>query len=121
MKLFLIILVLSLPLQLFAPWWIIMVLAFAACLWLAKGAGQAFGSGFLAIFLVWLCASLLIHTRTGGLLTQRVSILLKLDSPVLLIFVSALAGALAAGLAGWAGFECKKLFRDKNLVNIRDK
>lgn len=112
MKLFSCILITSLLFQLWMPWWVIMALPFLFCLWLGRTAKQAFTVSFLAIFLLWLGASLFIHIRSGGLLSERVSVLLYMNSPLLLILVTSLTGALAAGIAGWAGIESKRLLRN---------
>lgn len=91
------------------PWWAIMAVPFAFCLWKAKTAGKAFLASFSAIFLLWLFAALLMHIRSGGILSQRVSELLHTGSPIILVLVTALLGGLAAGFAGWAGFEIRGL------------
>ncbi|HEY9561307.1 MAG TPA: hypothetical protein VIR29_11035 [Anseongella sp.] len=111
MKLFSLILVVGLLLQLWLPWWVIMLVPFAGCIWLAPTAARAFNLSFLAIFLIWLCASLLIHFRSGGLLTERVSDLLHAGSSVVLILITAFTGGLAAGFAGWAGYEMRLFYQ----------
>lgn len=111
MRLFALILILTLLLQLWLPWWTVMAVPFAACFWMAGTARQAFAASFLAVFLLWLGASLFFHLRSGGILSERVSALLHVGSPLLLILITALTGALAAGAAGWAGLECSAFFR----------
>lgn len=101
--------VLSFLLQLWLPWWIVMAVPFLLCLWKSRTAGGAFLTSFLAIFSQWLITALFIHVRSGGIMSQRVADLLQIGSPALLLLVSALAGGLAAGLAGWAGRECRNL------------
>ncbi|HYH57565.1 MAG TPA: hypothetical protein VD772_13190 [Anseongella sp.] len=109
MKLFSLILVISLLLQLWMPWWTVMAVPFAFCLWKGRSAGRSFLASFLAVFLLWFTASLFIHIRSGGLLSQRVSELLHTGSPIVLVLLTAVTGGLAAGTAGWTGFECRRL------------
>ena len=59
--LFLLILIISLILQFFLPWWIIALVAFGLSFWKAQTASQAFGSGFAAIFVLWVIMGL-IHS-----------------------------------------------------------
>ncbi|QEC50957.1 hypothetical protein EDD80_101600 [Anseongella ginsenosidimutans] len=113
MRLFSLILFTSLLLQLWMPWWTIMAVPFVFCLWKCRTPGRAFLMSFLAVFLLWGLASLFIHIRSGGILSERVSILLGIGNPLLLILITAFTGGLAAGLAGWAGWECRKLFRQR--------
>lgn len=114
MRLFTLILATSLLFQLWMPWWTVMIVPFIFCFWNGGASGKpgrSFMTSFLAVFLLWFSACLAVHIRSGGLLSERVSDLLQLSSPLLLILITALVGGLAAGLAGWAGVECRSFFR----------
>ncbi len=94
----------SLLAQLWLPWWSIVVVAFGVCAWRSAGAGQAFGSGFAGVALVWLLYALLIHVRTNGIFTGRMSeLLFKANLPVVLVLITAGLGGLVGGVAGLAG------------------
>ena len=109
--LLLLILTLGLIAQFFLPWWIIAPVAFGLAAWRASSAGQAFGAGFLGIGLGWLGASLLIHLRTGGILTARMAELLPLHSSAGLIGITVLVGGLVGGLAALSGYLVRRAVR----------
>ena len=61
---------------------------------------SAFFSGFLALFLLWSILSFYISVNNDHILAHRVSLLLiKNDSPFLLILITGLIGGIVAGLA----------------------
>lgn len=101
----LLIALISLLAQLIFPWWSLGVVAFLICLWRSSSAGKAFLYGFAGVALVWLGYALLIHTRTSGIFTGRMSeLLFKTNNWALLTIVTALLGGLVGGLAGLSGF-----------------
>lgn len=105
----LLIALISLLAQLVLPWWSVAIVAFAVCFWRGPasrnlGAGSAFLYGFAGVALVWLAYALLIHSRTDGIFTGRMSqLLFKTDASVGLILATTVLGGLVGGLAGLAG------------------
>jgi hypothetical protein len=66
--------------------------------------GRSFLTGFTALFLLWGILSFWISTKNDHILAHKVSMLmLKMDSPFLLIFATALIAALVGGLAALSG------------------
>lgn len=97
--------VISLLAQFVLPWWSLAIAAFLVCFWRSPGAGKAFLYGFAGVVLVWLSYALLVHVRTDGIFTGRMSeLLFKANNPALLIIVTAVLGGLVGGLAGLSGF-----------------
>jgi len=94
----------SLLLQLFLPWWIIVPVAFGLSLWRGSSARQAFLSGFIAIFVLWLAGALIPNIRNESLLATKVAEMLFIYSPVLLLVLTAFIGGLVGGLAAWSGY-----------------
>lgn len=89
---------------LYFPWWSIALIAFVVSLLIPQKPGVAFFSGFSALFLLWGILSFWISTHNEHILAHRVSLLiLKTDSPLLLILTTALIGALVGGLAALTG------------------
>jgi hypothetical protein len=89
---------------LFLPWWCITVAAVLVSLLLPQKPGMAFLSGFIALFLLWGVIAWAIDSANGSILSQRIALILPLGgSSVLLILVTALVGALVAGMAALAG------------------
>ena len=100
----LLILLLSAAASLYLPWWIIAVVAFAVCALIPQSAGKSFLSGFAAIFLLWGVLAWLLSSNNEHILAHKISLLiLKTDSPFLLILMTAVIGALVAGMAALAG------------------
>lgn len=89
---------------LYLPWWSIAVVAFIVAVLIPQHFGNAFIAAFLAIFLLWAGFSFWLSFNNNHLLAHKVSILiLKTDSPNLLIVATALIGALVAGCAALSG------------------
>lgn len=101
----LLIAIISLVAQLVLPWWSIAIVAFAICCWRSFGGGSAFLHGFVGVALVWLGYALVVHLRTDGIFTGRMSqLLFKADAPVLLMLATVVLGGLVGGLSGLAGY-----------------
>lgn len=100
---------LSVAACLFLPWWSIAVVAFLVAAIVPQKPIASFLSGFTALFLLWGGLSFFISSSNAHLLTRKVSLLiLQADSPNILIFVTALIGALVAGLAALTGSFVRK-------------
>lgn len=98
-SLFLIIL-LSFAAGLYLPWWTIAIVSFVVVLLIPQRPGAAFLCGFLSLFFFWGLMSWWLSNQNEHLLAHKISILiLKMDNPFLLILVTALIGAIVAGLA----------------------
>ncbi len=90
---------------LFLPWWSIAIAAFfCAILVPQKKPGIAFLAGFSAIFLLWAGLAWWINSSNNGILAAKIAKVLPLGgSAIALIIVTALIGALVAGLASMTG------------------
>lgn len=106
----LIIALLSFIAQQFLPWWIIAPFSFVVGYALTKNGGQAFLSGFLAIFLVWAGYALIIDQRNEHILSTRIAQLFPLGGNYwLLILITGIIGGLVAGLSALSGRLIKNL------------
>ena len=100
----LLIILLSFCACLYFPWWSIAIVAFAVSALIPQKPGASFLSAFVSLFLLWGGLSFWISTANDNILAHRVSVLiLKTDSPFLLILATAIVGALVAGLAALTG------------------
>lgn len=89
---------------LYFPWWSIAIVAFVVSVLIPQKPNAAFFSGFIALFLLWGILSFWISTNNNHILAHRVSLLiLKTDSSLLLILLTALIGAVVGGLAALTG------------------
>ncbi len=85
---------------LYFPWWSIALVAFFVASLIPQPPLVSFFSGFTALFLLWGIMTFWISNNNDNILAHRVSMLIfKMDNSFLLILVSALIGALVAGLA----------------------
>ena len=101
---------LSFAIGLYLPWWSLAIAAFLIPVFINQKPGWAFISGFTALFLLWGMLALTISADNSHLFAHKISLLiLKSDSPMLLVFVTALLGALVAGLAALSGSLLRKL------------
>lgn len=102
---FILIALFSLLAQLVLPWWSLALVAFVVCYWRSRTGAQAFLNGFLGSLVVWLAYALLIHLRTDGIMTSRMSqLFLKADAPLGILLLTALVAGLVGGLAALSGY-----------------
>ena len=111
--LFVLILLVSLVLQLFLPWWIIGPAAFCICFLKAANGGHAFRHSFAAIFVLWCGAALYQTLRNDNILARRVGEMFMMTSEnnwILLVLVTGLVGGLTAAVSGLAGYYTRAAF-----------
>ena len=89
---------------LYLPWWSIAIVAFIVAAIIPLRPYAAFIAGFIALLLLWGGLSWWISTGNNDILAHRVSLLiLKNDSPFLLILLTAAIGAVVGGFAALTG------------------
>lgn len=95
---------LSVSACLYLPWWSIAIVAFIVAALIPQHPGKSFLTGFIAILLLWGSLAWFISSNNNHLLAHKVSmIILKTDSPFVLIVATALIGSLVAGFAALSG------------------
>jgi hypothetical protein len=100
---------LSVAAGLYLPWWSIAVVSFIVAAVIPQKPFASFLAGFIALFLLWGTLSWDISSNNNDLLAHKVSLLLlKIDSPMILILATALIGALVAGFAALSGSFVRK-------------
>ncbi len=115
--LFLFIFLVALVLQLFLPWWIVALAAFVLCFFRAVSGGHAFRHSFAAIFILWSGVALYQTMQNQHILARRVGEMFMMTSGnnwIVLVLVTGLVGALAAAIAGMAGYYSRSAFSDQN-------
>lgn len=101
--------ILSLAACLYLPWWSIAAAAFIVAAAIPLKPLKAFLAGFIALFLLWGALAWYISSNNENLLAHKMSlIILKSDSPEMLILITALVGALVAGMASVTGSFLRK-------------
>lgn len=88
----------------FLPWWVIAIIGFGVAILIKQQAAVSFLAGFTALFLLWGGLSFYISNANNNLFAHKISMLvLQIDNPVYIILVTALIGALVAGLGSLTG------------------
>ncbi len=89
---------------LYLPWWSIAIVAFIMAIIIPQKPIVSFITGFIALFLLWAGLAWGISANNGHLLAHKISmIILKIDSPSALIFLTAFIGAIVTAFAALAG------------------
>ena len=98
------IILLSFVACLYFPWWSIAIVAFIVSALIRQSPIISFLGGFVGLFLLWSILSFYISVNNEHILAHRVSMLiLKNDSPFLLVLTTGLIGGVVAGFAALTG------------------
>lgn len=85
---------------LYLPWWSIAAVSFVVILFLPQHPGKAFLSGFLSLFLLWGAMAFWLSYNNSHNLAEKMSmVILTSRNASLLILLTALTGAVTAGMA----------------------
>ena len=89
---------------LWLDWWSIAIASFLIALLIHQRPSKAFFSGFLGLFLLWGGLAWWIDMKNNQVLSRKIAEILPLGgNSFLLIFITALIGALVGGLAALSG------------------
>jgi energy-coupling factor transporter transmembrane protein EcfT len=105
---FIVILILSFALQLFLPWWLIIVIAFATCGIIGKTAKISFWQPFFAILLLWAGMALYKSFPNQHLLAGRIAEMFGLKVWPAILAVTSILGGIVAGISGLCGYYFRK-------------
>lgn len=87
-------------LQVFFPWYSIVIISFIAGILFYKFHPLgSFFSGFFGIALVWWGYSLFLDYHTQSILSVKIAPILKVSSPLVLVIVTGVLGGLVGGLS----------------------
>jgi hypothetical protein len=107
-------LVVLLVLHLITPlWWWVMAVPFLYGLVFGRSAWRSFRTGAFSAGLLWLGAAIYFHVTGSALIARRVAVMMKLGSSWLMVAAAVTIAALAAGVAGLAGYSLRALFQQK--------
>ncbi len=89
---------------LYLPWWSIAIVSLLVAMVFHQKPLWSFLAGFCALFLLWTILAFVISSSNNHILAHRMSlVILKDDSPFMLMFATGMIGALVAGFAALAG------------------
>jgi hypothetical protein len=92
-------------------WWWVMIVPFVYGAAAAKSGGKAFRTGFFAAGLLWLGSSLFLYLTGSGLIATRMALMFGLGASWLMVPVTTLVAAVAAGVSGYAGHAVRALVK----------
>ncbi|MOA46853.1 hypothetical protein D3C78_1694190 [compost metagenome] len=90
------------------PWWIVIIISFATCGLIGKTGKIALWSPFFAILLLWTGMALFKSLPNNNILAMRVAQMFVIQAWWLILALSALLGAFAAGISGFCGYHFRK-------------
>jgi hypothetical protein len=94
---------------LYLPWWSIAIAAFIVAAAIKQSAAKSFLAAFTALFLLWGILSFYISSANGHALARKIAmVIVKSDNFLVLIFATAIIGALTAGLGALSGSFLRK-------------
>ncbi|HTN05152.1 hypothetical protein [Agriterribacter sp.] len=96
---------------LYLPWWSIAIVSFLIPVIIIQKPYLAFITGFLALLLLWGALAWWISAANDHLLAHKIAVLvIKADSPLLLVGLTALIGGLVAAFSALSGSLLRRLF-----------
>jgi hypothetical protein len=113
--LFIIILILSLIAGFITPWWAAAIIAFVAAVYAGKKPGEAFLSGFFAVFIVWVVLALFKSVPNNHVLASRVAVLFHLPGWAILLILTAIIGGLVGGLSAISGVYVRRAWEKEHI------
>jgi hypothetical protein len=108
-----------LALQLLTSFWgWVTIVPFAYGAAAARSGGKALRTGFFAAGLLWLGTSLYLTLTGSGFIATRMAGMFGLGSSWLMVLVTGLIAAIAAGVSGYAGYAVSGLFEKPGMKGL---
>lgn len=108
MMVFIVILIISFLLQIFLPWWVIVVISFATCGLIGKTEKISFWQPFMAIVVLWTGMALYKSIPNQHILATRIAEMLGVKIWPLVLAITAILGGITAAISGWCGYQFRK-------------
>ena len=90
---------LSLAAELYLPFWSVAIVSFGVIAAIPQRSWSAFWCGFAGLFLLWAGLACYLDIANEHILSSRISLLvLKMDSPALLILATGIMGGILGGM-----------------------
>lgn len=104
MKAFLAIFFFTWFINLFLPWWSVLLPAFIFGVWLTKKGITAFFTGFTAAGAAWFLQALIIDLFNGAVLSTRIAETLSLPASWFLLLITFIIGGIMGGMGTLSGY-----------------
>ncbi len=99
--------------EVYLPWWSVVVVAFLVNALIYTKGSPSFLSGFLGVGLLWLILAWNIDAANASLLSSRVSQLFPIHGTLAILVFTFLVGGLAGGFGALAGSHFSNLIKKK--------
>ncbi len=93
---------------LYLPWWSVAIAAFIVASLIYQSPLRSFLTGFCAIMLLWFVLILIINAANGNILADRISLVMGIGGPYMLVILSCVIGAVTGGLGALTGSLLRK-------------
>ena len=93
---------------LYLPWWSVAVAAFIVALLIYQPPLVSFLTGFCAVLLLWFGLILKINAANENILAERVSLVMGMGGPFVLVILSCIIGGIAGGFGALTGSLLRK-------------
>ncbi|MGB1206113.1 MAG: hypothetical protein ACPG5B_10725 [Chitinophagales bacterium] len=97
-------------LQLFFPWWIVVIVAAMVSFWADYTPKKAFITSFTAISTLWFFYAMFIDYQTTAILSSKIAAVFTVSTTTLFALTSFIGG-FAAGLGGTTGSLFRQVFK----------
>jgi len=99
--------------EVYLPWWSVVVVAFIVNALIFTKGSPSFLSGFLGVGLLWIILAWNIDAANASLLSSRVSQLFPIQGTLAILVLTFLVGGLAGGFGALAGSHLRNLIKKK--------
>ena len=86
------------------PWWSFSIITFIIG-YMAHTKNEALISGFMVSFSSWFIVLTYAYTNGGNILFTKMSLLLKMNSPMILIIASSILSGIIGITSSWTGWQ----------------
>ena len=105
-------LLLAIILSQFLPWWSVMLATFISGFSISLKKTSIFFIPFSSIAVFWMGYAWYLGSSNDFILAKKIAILLPLNgNSIILILITGIVGGISAGISGFFGTECRKLFK----------
>lgn len=101
--------------NLFLPWWSVLIPAILFGAWLFDKGTSAFVTGLFAAGLAWFGHSLYIHFANDAILSTRIADMMQVGSPWVILLLTFLIGGLLGGMGTLFGYQFKANLRSRTV------
>ena len=91
----------------FMPWWAFSIITFIIG-YMAHTKNEALISGFMISFSSWFIVLTYAYINGGNILFTKMSMLLKMNSPMILIIASSILSGIIGITSSWTGLQFNK-------------